>query len=342
MNILITGIEGYVGSVLYFVLQQRGYTVHGIDTGYYKDSLLYPLPAPQQVTHIDIRNLTPEHFKGYDAVIHLADLSNDPLGMLNEDVTRTINFTGALNAAQIAKKAGVKRYIYSSSCSVYGISESELSTETSATNPQTMYAQCKHDVEREIKKIANDTFTPVYFRNATVYGLSPRMRFDLVVNKMTADAYIYKKIVVENEGKQWRPLVHVLDLCQAYVCALEAPKETIYNEIFNVGPQAGSYSIAHIAQMIQEEFPDAKIITQKSNNDTRNYKVSFDKIHTQLPGFTTKYDIRDGIQQIHRMLQEISFDRETYMSGKFVRVKMMQVLLEKKSISTDFNWNLTI
>ncbi len=340
MKILITGIEGYLGSVLYHILQLRGYSVQGIDTGYYRDGLFFDLPSPQQVLYSDIRHVTSARLQGYDVVIHLADLSNDPLGMIDEEVTRSINFYGATEFAKKAKKAGVRRYIYSSSCSVYGISSEKEATEESETHPQTMYAQCKLDSEKEIAHLADSTFTPVYLRNATIYGLSPRMRFDLVVNKLAADAYVNKKIYLDNGGRQWRPLVHILDACEAFVCALEAPAEKVYNQVFNVGARNGNYSIAEIGRIIQAEFTESKIHVGEQNGDTRNYQVSFEKIHTQLPGYKSKYHVADGVKELHRKFDELQMTKEMYNNPSFVRVNKMQDLLVKKSLDTNFNWNI--
>lgn len=342
MKILISGIEGYLGSVMSGVLQSRGHEVTGIDTGFFRESFLISPVSQPPVIHMDTRNVSELQMQGYDTVIHLADLSNDPLGKIDEKVTRDINFTGAVDFARKAKKAGVKRYIFGSSCSVYGTQSDEFANEKSKTNPQTMYAQCKLDVETELAKLADTSFAPVILRCATIYGVSPRMRFDLVINKLVGDAYLFNKITLDNGGKQWRPVVHILDVCQTFACAAEAPTKTVYKEIFNVGNRNGNYLISDFAAMIKEEFPDCEVQVSASNSDTRSYKVSFEKIHTLLPGFTSRYDVRNGIKELHKKYKEIGLTKELFNSYYFTRLKQIQHLLKSQKIDDNFHWNLPI
>lgn len=341
MKILISGIEGYLGSVMSGVLQERGHTLKGIDTGFFRESLLISPVYQPPVIHTDTRNVSVSQLQGYDAVIHLADLSNDPLGMIDEKVTREINYTGAVDFARKAKKAGVKRYIFGSSCSIYGTQSEELANEESETNPQTMYAQCKLDVEKELLKLADTSFTPVILRCATIYGVSPRMRFDLVINKLVGDAYLYNKISLDNGGKQWRPVVHILDVSQAFACAVEAPKNKVHKEIFNVGSRNGNYLVSDFGAMIKEEFPNCVIRVNASNNDTRSYKVSFEKIHRLLPGFSSRHDVRSGIMELHKKYKEIGLTKDLFNSYHFTRLKQIQHLLKSQKIDDSFHWKLT-
>ncbi len=256
MKVLITGIDGYIGTVLAQVLIEKGHEVTGIDTGFYREGWLFNgIKITPRVINKDIRSVSFKELIGIDAVIHLADLSNDPLGHLNEETTYAINHKAAIEFAQKAKKAGVKRYIYSSSCSVYGIATEDMVTEESSTNPQTTYAKCKLLVENDLKELADDTFSPVILRNATVFGASPRLRFDLVVNNLTGVAYVNKEIRLASDGTPWRPLVHILDVSNAFAAALTAPKETVHSEIFNVGKNDGNYRIIDVASIVKKEFP---------------------------------------------------------------------------------------
>lgn len=337
MKILISGIEGYIGSVLRLYLQKKGHSVTGIDTGFYQ----HPSDRKSKTDSIyeDIRDTPTSRFSGYDAVVHLADLSNDPLGMIDEKVTREINFEGALIFAKKAKEAGVSRYVYSSSCSVYGYHDETEATETSPTSPQTMYAQCKLDVERELVKLCDASFTPVILRNATVYGMSPSMRFDLVINKMIADAYLFGEIVVNNGGNQWRPLTHILDVCQAIACALEAPREAVQNEIFNVGASDGNCRIAHLAELVHAEFPESRLTHgHMALADKRSYKVSFDKIRNHLPGFHAQYSIQRGIHELGEELKKIGITKHYYQDPKKTRMKQILKLLKSGELDRKYRW----
>lgn len=339
MKIMITGIHGYIGSVLSQELLAHGHQVSGIDTGFYNAGQLYEGGNTHiQILKKDIRNVTEKDLTGFDAVVHLADLSNDPLGTLNQESTFDINYKGAVDYAKNAKKAGVGRFVYSSSCSVYGIATEDLVTETSSTNPQTTYALCKVKVEHALQKLASDTFVPVFLRNATVYGLSPRMRFDLVVNNLVGHAIVNKEIRLTSDGSPWRPLVHIKDVCTAFRCALEAPAESVKNQIFNVGHEKGNYTMREVAGIIQDEFPDCRITFGTSSSDTRSYRVSFKKISSSLPGFSCRYDIRDGIKELKKLFEKTGLTREQFEGKDFTRLKMVQFLLEKNQLDSNYFW----
>ncbi len=339
MKILISGIDGYIGTVMAQFFQKNGHIVEGIDTGFYRGGWLYNgIEAAPRVLNKDIRDITENDLKGYDAVIHLADLSNDPLGTLNESVTYAINHEGAVEFARKVKQAGVKRYIYSSSCSVYGIATQLDVSETSATNPQTAYAICKKRVEDAVSALADENFSPVFLRNATVFGPSPRMRFDLVVNNLVGTAIAYKQIRLSSDGSAWRPLVHIEDVCQAFLCAAEARRDAVHNQIFNVGDINGNYQIKEVAQYIKEAFPECEITMGNSNRDVRSYKVSFAKINTKLPGFKCKYDLKAGIMQLKTLFAAISLTREQFESADFTRILMIQKLQASKQLDTNYRW----
>ncbi len=339
MKVLITGIDGYIGTVLAQVLIQKGHDVTGIDTGFYREGWLYNgISIAPKVINKDIRNVSSQELGGFDAVIHLADLSNDPLGQLDEKTTYAINHLAAIEFAKKAKGAGVKRYIYSSSCSVYGIAVEDMVTEESTTNPQTTYAKCKLLVENELKALASDTFSPVILRNATVFGASPRLRFDLVVNNLTGHAYVNKEIRLASNGMPWRPLVHIQDVCEAFAAALEAPKETIHSEIFNVGKNNGNYRIIDVANIVKEAFPDCKITIGESNGDTRSYRVSFEKINSKLPGFTAEKDVSYGVNELKEIFDRIQLTKEQFESRSFTRIKMIEHLKNTGQLTSEYLW----
>ncbi len=258
MKVFITGVEGYIGSLLAPLLMQHGHEVVGTDTGYYRDGWLYSDSKtgscfPRFINR-DLRNLTEDDLSGFDAVIHLAELSNDPLGENNPALTHVINHQGSVNLAKNAKRAGVSRFIYTSSCSVYGLGSGDFLTEESPVNPQTAYAVCKTLVEKDVGQLADDSFSPVFLRNSTAYGASPRMRFDIVLNNLSGLAWTSKKIAMTSDGTPWRPLVHVMDICTAIRCSLEAPSNSIHNQIFNVGTTPPIIAYARSLKLLLQNF----------------------------------------------------------------------------------------
>ena len=293
MRVLVTGTEGYIGSRLAPYLASLGHEITGIDSGFYRDGCLYmdPLGAPRGVPTIykDLRTVTPTDFEGFDAVIHLAELSNDPLGQNRPEITFKINHEGSLRIARAARDAGVRRFVYASSCSVYGVGSGDFLDETSPTNPQTAYAQCKVLVERDVTLMASAAFSVVFLRNATAYGASPRMRFDIVLNDLCALAWTKKKIAMVSDGSPWRPIVHVEDICEAMRCAAEAPADAINGQVFNVGRDGENFRVREIAQIVAEAFPGCEVTAGPPSQDNRSYRVSFSKIATKLPGFQARW-----------------------------------------------------
>ena len=255
MKVLVTGTEGYLGSLLAPILMERGHEVVGLDTGFYKVGWLYNgTELTAKTLNKDLRHITPEDLQGFEAVVHMAELSNDPAGQLAPHITYEINHKGSLRLAELAKEAGVKRFVYMSSCSVYGVATEGDVTEESAVNPQTAYAECKTLVERDVKPLADDNFSPTFMRNSTAFGASPRMRFDIVLNNLAGLAWTTKEIKMISDGTPWRPLVHALDISKAIYCTLEAPRDIIHNQIFNVGDTAQNYQVKEIAQIIADVF----------------------------------------------------------------------------------------
>jgi len=344
MRLLVTGVEGYIGCLLAPLLQKRGHEVVGLDTGYYRDGWLFSdrhlVPGFPRFINRDIRNMEAEDLRGIDAVVHLAELSNDPLGDNNPEVTFQINHLASVRLAQLAREAGVKRFVYTSSCSVYGVGNAaEALTETSPTNPQTAYARCKTLVERDVGAIASDKFSPTFLRNATAYGASPRMRFDIVLNNLCGIAATTGKINMTSDGSPWRPLVHLLDICEAIACVLDAPLDAIHNEIFNVGHDGDNFQVREMAQIVADVYPGCALSFGPAGGDNRSYRVSFAKIHTQLPGFQCRWDARQGAKQLHDVFQRIGLDAADFNAKPFTRLKQLQYLQSSGQIDPQFFWN---
>jgi nucleoside-diphosphate-sugar epimerase len=340
MRVLLTGSGGYIGVVTAPVLIERGHDVVGMDTGFYQSGWLY-----NGVRHIprtivkDIRDLAAEDLAGFDAVVHMAELSNDPLGQLNPTITYKINHHGSIALAQAAKEAGVSRFVYMSSCSVYGVGEEgEIKTEESSVNPQTAYAECKVLVERDLAPLASDDFSPTFLRNATAFGPSPRQRFDVVLNNLSGLAWTTGKIAMTSDGKPWRPLVHILDIADAISCVLAAPREVIHNQVFNVGDSRQNYRVREIAEIVGEAFPGCEVTFGTNDADNRSYRVAFEKINTQLPGFKCSRDAKVGAQQMREVFERIGMTEQLFKAPPYTRLKMLQQLIETKQIDADFFW----
>jgi nucleoside-diphosphate-sugar epimerase len=342
MNVLLTGTEGYIGMRLAPWLAARGHQVTGLDSGYYRDGTLYldPIGLPQlpQTYYRDLRTLTAKDFEDFDAVVHLAELSNDPLGERCPQVTFEINHQGTVRIAEAARAAGVKRFVYASSCSVYGAAVTDFVDESSPVNPQTAYAQCKTLVERDLKTMADSNFSVVFLRNATAYGPSPRMRFDIVLNDLCALAWTQKKIAMISDGSPWRPIVHIEDICEAIRCALEAPASAINGEIFNVGNSSENYRIREIAKIIAAVFTDCEVTTGPPSGDNRSYRVSFEKIATHLPGFRTRWTAKDGATELKQLFERIRMSRTTYEFRAFTRLKQLNYLQQTGQLDEQLYW----
>ena len=342
MNVLITGTEGYIGIRLAALLTAHDHQVVGLDSGFYRDGTLYldPIEIPETPRTLfkDLRTLTPRDFEGFDAVVHLAELSNDPLGERSPEVTFEINYQGSIRIANAARKAGVTRFVYASSCSVYGAAMADIVDECSPTNPQTTYAECKTLVERDVKSMASDNFCVVFLRNATAYGPSPRMRFDIVLNDLCALAWTQKKIAMISDGSPWRPIVHIEDICEALRCALEAPASAVNGEVFNVGDTNENYRIREIAEIIASVFPDCEVTTGLPSGDNRSYRVSFDKIASQLPGFKARWTAKQGAAELKQLFERIQMPRSTYEFRAFTRLRQLTYLQQTGQLDDDLYW----
>jgi nucleoside-diphosphate-sugar epimerase len=325
------------------MLVNAGHTVTGFDTGYYKDGWLYTRPKfnseSARTIVKDLRNLEASDFEGADAIVHMAELSNDPLGENKPEITDDINHLGSVRLAKAAKDAGIERFVYTSSCSVYGVSDEEYVDENSSINPQTAYAKCKVLVEQDVGSLADKRFSPVFLRNATAYGASPRMRFDIVLNNLMGHAWTTKNIAMTSDGSPWRPLVHVQDICTAILCSLEAPDEAVSGEIFNVGATDENYTIREIAEIVAEVVPGCSVSFGPPGGDNRSYRVKFDKISACLPGFKTSWTLRDGANELKSVFKQIDFDKRAFEFRAFTRLQQLKYLSSSKQIDERFFWN---
>jgi nucleoside-diphosphate-sugar epimerase len=340
MRVLVTGIDGYIGAVLGPKLVERGFDVVGIDCGFYRDGWFYNDQRPRPLTFTkDVRQITAKDVQGFEAVIHLAELSNDPLGELSERTTYEINHVGSVVLARACKEAGVPRFVYTSSCSVYGAAEDGTERdEQSVPNPQTAYARCKVLVERDVSAFADAYFSPVFLRNATAFGASPRMRFDIVLNNLAGLAWTTKEIRMTSDGTPWRPLVHVDDICQAIILALQAPREAVHNEIFNVGDDQQNYRIREIATIVGRVFDGAVTTFGQPNGDNRSYRTSFGKIRRHLPEFQCQWPASLGAQQLRQVFSRINMTKEMFFFRGFTRLEQLKYLITTDQIDSNFHW----
>jgi nucleoside-diphosphate-sugar epimerase len=342
MKVLVTGSEGYLGALLAPVLLERGHEVTGVDTGYYKSGYLYNAKGPSPHTLMkDIRHVTCDDLRGHDAIVHMAELSNDPLGELDPSVTYEINHKGTLHLATAAKAAGINRFIYMSSCSVYGVAANGEVTEETKPNPQTAYAICKTLCERDLKQLADRNFAPCYFRNATAFGASPRQRFDVLLNNLCGLAWTTKEIKMISDGTPWRPLIHGLDIAQAIACALDASADAIYNETFNVGGNGQNYQVKEVAEKVAKVFPGCKLTFGSQGSDNRSYRVNFDKISKHLPQFQCEWDADKGVKQFYELFRQIDFTLDIFENRAFTRLKQLQYLVRTGQLDQKFFWKTT-
>lgn len=340
MRVLYTGADGYIGAVLGPKLLARSFDAVGIDAGFYRRGWLFDdrLTRPMVITK-DVRELSTTDLRGVDAVVHLAELSNDPLAENDPELTMSINYRGSVQFAHKCKSAGVKRFIYASSCSIYGAQGGDSQkTETSATDPQTAYARCKVLVEHEVRALADAQFTPVFLRNATAYGASPRQRFDVVLNNLAGFAFTTGEIRVMSDGTPWRPLVHVDDICEAILCALEAPNEAVRGEAFNVGSDAQNYRVREIAEIVAATFPGCRATFGTPSADNRSYRVSFAKIVKHMPKFQCRWTAALGAVQLRSIFERIKLDEATFNSAPFTRLSELRYLRGTDQLDSHLLW----
>ncbi|ULE32411.1 NAD-dependent epimerase/dehydratase family protein [Mycobacterium sp. IDR2000157661] len=340
MRVLVTGTEGYLGALVAPHLIAEGHDVVGLDTGYYKSGWLFHGAAvtPHTLAR-DLREVSAADLRGFDAVVHMAELSNDPIGALIGDVTYDVNHLGSLHLARCAKAAGVDRFVYMSSCSVYGIATGTVD-ETSLVNPLTAYAKCKALVERDLTAMADDDFSPTFLRNATAFGASPRMRFDIVLNNLCGLAWIDHRIAMTSDGTPIRPLVHALDIAQAIRCALTADRERVHALVVNVGSDQNNHSVREIAECVAREFPGCELTFGPPGADERSYRVSFDRIQAVFPDFRAAWDVAAGAAQLHRVFADIDLDSETFRGRGHTRLKQIEYLLKTGQVDEQLFWKV--
>jgi nucleoside-diphosphate-sugar epimerase len=329
MRVLVSGDRGYIGAVLAPFLRAAGHEVHGLDLGLYDgcDFGSPPEDTSGQLT-LDIRDVQDGHLTGFDAVVCLAALSNDPLGHLNRAATFSVNLDGTLCLARAAKKAGIARFLFASSCSLYGAAGSRDVIEEADLFPVTPYGETKVLAERELSLLSDDSFSPTYLRNATAYGVSPRLRLDIVVNNLTAVAVTTGEVRLESDGSPWRPLVHVEDICRSFLAVLEAPRELVHDEPFNVGRAEDNVQVRDIAEMVREAVPGSRLsFAQGAGPDLRNYRVDFSKLHDTFPDLRLRWNVEAGVDELVRAFIEHDFGYDDFTSSRFVRLRRINELL---------------
>ncbi len=325
MKILVTGHQGYIGPHLVKLLRDAGHQVTGIDIGYFQGCNWDPIPQANHEIHGDFRDLSVADLNGYDCICHLAAISNDPMGDLDESLTYKTNRDGSIELAKRAKEAGVPKFLFSGSCSVYGMGETLDLDETAAFNPVSAYAISKVDSEREISKLADGNFSPSYLRNATAYGYSPNLRIDLVANNLLACALARGDIRIMSDGSPWRPLVHCHDIARAFLLFSEAPREKIHNLPVNIGAKDQNYQVRDVGDEVARLVPEAKIVyTGEVGPDPRNYRVNFDRLYTLFPEFRLKYNLRSGLEELLQKYREHSFSLADFEGEQFVRLKTLK------------------
>jgi nucleoside-diphosphate-sugar epimerase len=339
MRVLLTGADGYIGAIMGPKLLEAGHEVLGVDTGFYRRGWLFDDGRTHpRVVSKDLRRIEADDLAGFDAVVHLSELSNDPIGENDPGLTEEINGEGSIGLAGKAKEAGVRRFIYASSCSTYGAGGDEMRTETSALAPQTAYARCKIRVEQAVGPMADRGFTPVFMRNATAYGASPRQRFDLVLNNLCGFAHTIGEIRMTSDGSPWRPITHIEDICEAMLCALTADPEAVSGEAFNVGADGENYRIREVAEIVARTFPGCELTIGESGGDTRSYRVSFAKIRERMPHFRTSWTAERGAAQLKAVFDRIGLTREMFEAAPFTRLKELRYLRETGQIDDRLYW----
>ncbi len=338
-KILITGHNGYIGSVMTPHLLAAGYQVTGLDTGYFSQCTLVPGGGDVPTIRKDLRDLEPKDLAGYDAVVHLAALSNDPIGNLNDSWTEDINFKASVRLAELAKAAGVSRYLFSSSCIMYGAANAEVVTEDSPLDPKTEYARSKVKAEQAITRLAAPGFSPVFIRNGTIYGVSPRMRFDTVFNDLVGSAVTTGKVIVYSDGKPWRPVIHVHDVARMFEAVLAAPTEKIHNQAFNAGANSLNHQIIELANIAVKTVPGCKLeVVAKTGADQRTYKADFGKFARTFPDFRFKWDVVEGAKELHSAFQKVGLKHADFTDKRFTRLKWLRHLLDSKQLDANLRW----
>jgi nucleoside-diphosphate-sugar epimerase len=340
MRVLVTGHQGYIGSVMVPLLLETGHEVVGLDTGLYEACSFGDRRREVASVRLDLRDVEPRHLEGFEAVIHLAALSNDPLGDLDPQLTYDINHGASVRLARAARRAGVERFLFASSCSLYGASGGSTPlTEEAPFNPVTPYGESKVLVEQDVSTLATDGFSPVFFRNATAYGVSPCLRVDIMVNNLVGYAVTTGEVLIKSDGSPWRPLVHVEDICRAFVATLQADRQPTHNQAFNVGLSDENFRVREVADMVEAVVTGSQVeYAAGASADARDYRVDFSKIQRVLPEFRPRWTVRKGVEELYEAYRRFDMTADEFLGGRYVRLAEIKRLQGQARLNDQLRW----